>query len=99
MDRLDFLFDNDLIIRDGDFVIGKSDVAHIKDLIISSAGWWKENPLLGVGISNYQNSGKTQELQSALKKNLEADGYDANQVKVSLDANGKFNIDISALLS
>lgn len=36
------LMHNDLLIRNGDFVIGESDEQHIMDTINAFPGWWKE---------------------------------------------------------
>jgi len=70
------LMHNDLLIRNGDFVIGESDEQHIMDTINAFPGWWKENPPDGVGVFTYLNSaGQQQQLQKAIKLNLVSDGY------------------------
>lgn len=92
------LKDGLLHIRDGDFVAGDSYEQEIEDLILFTQGSWKEFPLLGVGITNYQNSsGKGEELQVLIKKNLELDGKNSSGLKTSLDANGKYLITLDAI--
>lgn len=84
--------DGDLLIRDGDFVIGESDSQHIQDTLVAHPGWWKENPQDGVGIDNYSKAtGAEQELARKVKLELEADGYDVSNPQVSF-VNGKLTI-------
>ena len=52
---LDFLNDvnGDLLIRDGDFVIGRAELKHAKTIIESNKGEIRKNPLLGLGLEKY----------------------------------------------
>lgn len=85
--------DGDLLIRNGDFVIGPSDNQHIQDLINASVGWWKEFPLVGVGIENYQgSSGAQQQLERSIKVQLEGDGYSLPTIKAIQEPDGTFTI-------
>lgn len=47
---------NDLLIVDGDFVIGESDMQHIHHILIAEQGDYKESPIIGIGIEKYINS-------------------------------------------
>lgn len=79
--RIDYLCgsDGDLLIANGDFVVGISDEMHIQDTIISDLGWWKENLQDGVGIDKYMKStGQEQVLAREIKIQLENDGYTVN---------------------
>lgn len=68
--------DGDLVFSGGDLKIDLSDKQHIKDIINSNTGWWKQFPLVGVGIDYYLNSsGKDQQLEREIKIQLIADGY------------------------
>jgi hypothetical protein len=76
--------DGDLLIRDGDFIIGESDSMHVQDTILAHPGWWKEHPQDGVGISNYDHAtGAEQELARKIKIELENDGYSVNNPRVA----------------
>jgi hypothetical protein len=91
------LSDNDILIQDGDFVIGYSDDQHIIDNIAAFNGWWKEYPSDGVGIFQYQNSsGTEQEIEKLIKLQLQSDGYQCDRPDVSFDANGKLIINPNA---
>jgi hypothetical protein len=93
----DFLLDadGDLLIQDGDFVIGLSDEDHMQDLIESFVGWWKEFPAVGVGIKQFQASaGQEQVIERNIKLQLQGDGYDIAIVRVTLTSDSKFNIQI-----
>ena len=67
----------------GDFLAADSDTQHVKDLIFSFVGWYKESPTLGVGAQKYVNSsGSLQKLKSRIQIALKADGYKAQKITV-----------------
>ena len=76
--------DGDLLIKDGDFVIGFSTGQEIKDIIISGKGWWKGSPLTGVNMLAEINAPLTlpvkNGLQKTIKVQLEYDGMKVNKV-------------------
>lgn len=83
------LSDNDLVIKNGDFVIGESDSQHIEDSINAYAGWWKEHPQDGVGIFSYLNSsGRVQELARKIKLELQSDGYNVERPIIDISQDG-----------
>jgi hypothetical protein len=67
--------DGDLLIKNGDFVIGPSDKQHVKRLLISEPGHIKANLLTGGSLRKQINGVYTQQTQAAIKKCLESDGY------------------------
>lgn len=76
--RKDFLTDdnNDLLIQNGDFVIGESDQQHVMDILDSQKGEFKEFPLAGFGAINYIKRTITEsEFKRDLKLQLSYDGY------------------------
>jgi hypothetical protein len=82
----DFLLDDDgdLLITDGDFVVGESDTTHVEDLIDASPGEIREDPTKGVGIVRYQGSvGKEGEIKRRVRLNLAADGYRVDNVQIT----------------
>ncbi len=88
----DFLFDDDLVIKDGDFAIGESDNQHVKHILLASKGEYKASPELGVGIENMLNTDDPMEYLIEAKKNLEYDGMKVNNISfteeqtISVDA-------------
>lgn len=82
--------DGDLLIQNGDFVIGNSDQQHNYDIIASNTGDWKETPLVGFNPMIYINSRVT---SSVLNQNariqLQADGCTNIRVDLEIDANNK----------
>lgn len=67
----------------GDFSAGISDPQHVKDIINSFVGWWKENPTLGVGARKFLGSSAGyQKLKSRVQVSLKADGYKVQKVTV-----------------
>lgn len=85
------LEDNDLVFSNsGDFVVAESDRQHIFDTVNAFPGWWKENPLDGVGILAYnKSSGSMQALSRKIQIELESDGYRGGLPTVSLTPEGE----------
>lgn len=95
MEASDFLTDDtgDLIISNGDFAVGLSDVQHAVDIIESNPGDWKEYPTCGVGIDNYLNARTSQqEIYNKTRLQLIADGYQVEDIKVLFDTSGNLVI-------
>ncbi len=87
----DILFNDDLEIKDGDFMVGESDNQHVKHILSASKGEYKASPELGVGIEKILNTEEPMEFLIEAKKNLE---YDGMKVKdISFTANGTINVD------
>lgn len=86
------LNENDLVIKDGDFVIAESDQQHIEDTINAFPGWWKENPADGVGVFQYVNSaGQEQTIRREIQIQLQSDNYQSSPV-VTTNASGLLTI-------
>ena len=85
------LLENDLIISDGDLIVGASDSQHVEDTINSVAGWWKENYMDGVNIRKYLKSKNSGELSRSMILQLANDGYVANPI-IKMNANGQLTI-------
>ena len=92
--------DNDLFIgTNGDFSHLESDAQHIQDTINANVGWWKENPLDGVGILNYLGSPMLkQQLQKKIRIELESDGYKVSNPLVIFEPNGSVTINPNATI-
>lgn len=91
----DFLLDSDgdLLIANGDFVIGPADEDLIEDIIDSFVGHWKEFPSVGVGIKKYQgSSGQEQEIERSIKMQLQADGYNISVIRVVSEPDSTFKV-------
>lgn len=74
----------DILIKDGDFVIGPSDNQHIADIIMSAPGWFKEFPLLGVDLPNYLNKRDVQQLEQNINLQLQSDGYNTQNAQFEI---------------
>lgn len=86
----DFLFNDDLEIRNGDFAIGESDNQHVKHILMAGKGEYKANPELGVGVEVLATEEPIDFFIEA-KKNLEYDGMKVNNI--SFTEAGKVNVD------
>lgn len=82
--REDVLFKNgDLVFNEtnSDVEFGPSDEQHIEDTIAAIPGNWPEHPADGVALMTYLGaSGEEQVLARKAKIQLQADGYQANNV-------------------
>lgn len=94
----DFTLDSsgDLLIEDGDFVLSASDGMHVEHILSAFPGYYRRNPLVGVGISQYlKSSGMAQDVKRLITIQLEADGFQLKTVKVSPD--WKVNVDAARI--
>lgn len=75
--RQDILLDNneELVIQDGDFKIGPSDLQHVYHIIRIPKGAWKQFPLTGVGEARFLNAPLGASLRRDIQLQLQADGY------------------------
>ena len=87
---------NDLIISGGDFYIDLSDQQHIEFMLISQPGYWKESPIMGIGLQNYLKGPFDIDALNALRKKittqLKLDGYE----NISIDIADINDININA---
>lgn len=81
----------DLLIQNGDIVIGESDNQHQVDIILSNKGEYKEFPEIGVGIVQMLSDDDPMSVLIEIKKNLQYDGMKVDNVK--FEENGKITID------
>jgi hypothetical protein len=81
----------DLLIVDGDFVLGESTAQHQKILILSDKGEYKENPMRGVGARRYLEDSKPDNLAREIRQEFVADGMKVNAIKIGL--NGTIEVD------
>lgn len=81
---------NNLLIQNKTLTIGETLFQNQKLIIGSHKGEIKENPLLGVGITNFIDDEEPSELLREVRINLRMDGQ---KVKKSLFENGKLIIE------
>jgi len=80
----DILLDDnfDLQTKGGDFVLGDASLQNQQLILLSHKGEWKQNPLVGVGISNYLLDDVTiHEMHQEIQKQFSIDGMIVNGVK------------------
>jgi hypothetical protein len=82
----------DLLIVNGDFVVGASDQQHVVDILQAFQGEYKEFSLLGVGFLSYLKSDNPNSAINSIKEHLQSDGYDVKNVKINKDANGNISV-------
>ena len=85
---------DDMVAINGDMVAVVSDAQHMKDIIDSNLGEWKESPLLGVGIRNDLNSsGRKQQLKRSIREQAEGDNYNVQRLEVFDNLEVEINAD------
>lgn len=77
---LDLAGDGDLLIKDGDFVIGESDNQNVKLILEADKGQLRFFPLLGVGIRKQLGGPVDGAVKRQIQLQLEGDGYKANKI-------------------
>ena len=89
----DILIDegNDLRLLAGDFEVGNSDNQQQQAILTTEKGEWKEHPEVGVGIAQMLADDLYTETLIEIKKQLEYDGMQINDV--ALQEDGKLLID------
>lgn len=83
--------DGDLLIENGDFVIGDSIDQEVQAILELAQGELKEDPVLGVDLFRMIHSNATEaELKQRVKLHLERDGKDYDELKerIRLRTNG-----------
>jgi hypothetical protein len=80
----DFLTDNDgnLLIKNGDFVIGDSEQQEVAEILESHPGEWKEDPIIGAALTRMiKTKYDAGRMSSEIKKQLARDGKDYEDYK------------------
>lgn len=83
--------DYDLEFAGGDFGIVESTAAHQVSLILDGPGDYKQDPETGVGVLNYLDSEKPEQLLNELSKQFTGDGMDVRNV--ALLPSGNIEVD------
>lgn len=90
----DFLLDdqNDLLIKDGDFVVGESLTQEVSIILRLNQGELKSDPLLGANLIRLINSAVSEDqLQTIIKMHLQRDGKDYEDIKKYIQLNRNIN--------
>ena len=79
---------NDILIQNGDFFIGKSLTQDGLLILSSNTGEWKSDPLLGCNLTTLNNSsGDNATIERRIKMQLERDGKDYDNLKQLININ------------
>ncbi|MNE49225.1 hypothetical protein D3C80_1437280 [compost metagenome] len=83
----DILLDEnlDLLIVDGDFVIGESTAQHQKLLILSDKCEFKDVPMRGVGARRYLEDNSPDNLAREIRQEFSIDGMTVNKIQIAPD--------------
>lgn len=81
----DFIIDqnSNLLIEDGDWLLGDSHHQHIELLLTSLPGQWKENPEAGAGLALSQNGVADSFIKHTIAIQLEADGFKLDNLQIT----------------
>lgn len=85
MARKDIRVEEDVLIENGDFVIGESDQQHVQHILQANKGNYRHDVTIGAGIIKTESGNYTQKDEAEIKKALEADGYDVSVKAVDGD--------------
>lgn len=76
---------NDLVIKNGDFVIGDATKQNQKKLLMINKGEYKEFPNVGVGLMNFLDDEEPDELIREIRREMVKDGMTVEELKVNND--------------
>ena len=82
----DILLDDDfdVIIKDGDFLIGEASQQHQQLLLISEKGMWKQYPVVGVAMQSFLlDDDYIDDFKKEVKKQFEMDGMEIDAITQS----------------
>jgi hypothetical protein len=86
----DILLDaaGDLLIVNGDFVIGDSELQEVETILTMIQGELKEDPIMGANLIHYEKGVLTpDEIKAKASIALQRDGKDFNEIKQGLTLN------------
>ncbi|MBA3901184.1 MAG: hypothetical protein H0X62_13425 [Bacteroidetes bacterium] len=89
----DILLDenNELLIKNGDLVMGDATKQHQKHLLMASKGEYKQSPTTGVGLMSFLDDENPDDLLREIRKEFARDGMTVNDIKIKGD--GSISID------
>lgn len=90
----DILLDEnfDLIISDGDFAIGESELQEVANILKSVEGNFKANPLIGANMEQYIRQGDNKsKIEQRVRIALKRDNKDYMSIKQKLTINKKLH--------
>ena len=70
----------DLLVKDGDLVIGDSNVQHQNTLLITQPGSFKESPDVGVGVENFLMDDDPAGLKDKVREEFTKDGQNVDSI-------------------
>lgn len=73
----------DILLKDGDYVIGESDMQHIEDILDAYPGEYRNAPLLGVYLQRALNGPMDGSIRKDIRLNLESDNYQVKKVELT----------------
>lgn len=80
--------DGDLLIVNGDLVIGESDLQEVECILTMMQGELKEDPIMGANLLHYEKSTLTpDQVKAKASIALQRDGKDFNKIKKGLVLN------------
>ncbi|WP_080058288.1 hypothetical protein [Spirosoma aerolatum] len=82
----DILFDpqtGNILIENGELVVGDSTDQHTNHILLADKGWWKFTPSLGVGIVRFVNDvGNAPNLMATIRRELGRDGQNVDSISL-----------------
>lgn len=72
------------VIKNGSLVVGDTTAQNQQLLLLSNKGDIKEYPLSGIGVQNYIEDNRTEELAAEIRKEFTQDGMKVKSIKIDL---------------
>ncbi|WP_233860988.1 hypothetical protein [Tenacibaculum piscium] len=75
--------DGDLMLVNGDFVIGDASEQSVAQILISKSGQWKEYPQIGADIQKSQHGKIDRFLERNISVQLASDGFNVDTLEIN----------------
>lgn len=79
--------DGDLLVENGDFVVGESTLQHQNLLLKMSKGDLRQFPKTGVGVDDFLSDDNPGDIYTEIQRQFEADGMVIRKINVEFDEN------------
>ena len=81
----------DLLVAEGDMVVGDAALQHQQDLLTANEGEYKFDPLVGVGLAEFLDDEDSSAMMKKVRVQFGSDGMNVRMARIN--ANGKIEID------
>ena len=93
MEEQDIIYQDDMVVRRGDFYVANSNNQNVEHNLIADEGNFFQSPLVGIGINRYINSTSSEaKLRRIVTSGLNEDDFRLDRLEFVPDDDGNVEI-------